>query len=164
MGYKPSGAATLPTPPPKLDIPAGTSTAIQQGLTDRQLPKTPSSALRTGARSERIPRSQYVLNEGVSINVQKTPASLAARTPQALPFGGVFSFIYPDSSRLSARPQSPGSPGRPTRMEDCLKVEEIEKKHAVSVTKSTPRGETPMPVNKAKALTAFFDQFCELSA
>mmetsp|Transcript_24291 Transcript_24291/g.48624 ORF Transcript_24291/g.48624 Transcript_24291/m.48624 type:complete len:118 (-) Transcript_24291:680-1033(-) len=116
-------------------------------------------------QSERIPRSQYVLNEGVSINVQKTPSSYAQRKPTPLPAGGLFSFLVPDSSRSDKPPpRSPGSPERPKRREDVIDVDEIEKQHNVGIVKSTPRGETPMPSNKAKALAAFFDQFCELSA
>ena len=156
---RPSNVATLPLGG---NVPRTLPTSSQSG---RERETAPPSAIRTGARTERIRGSQYVLNEGVSIGVHQRPASIMDRTPEPLPFGGVFSFFVPDSARSpSSRPGSPKSPGKAKTAEELLKLEDIEKAHQVSVSYVTPRGETAIKSGGAKALTAFFDQFCELSA
>lgn len=45
-----------------------------------------------------------------------------------------------------------------------MPLEIVEKKENVSVEYITPRGETAVKIGGARALTSFFDQFCELSA
>ena len=50
-------------------------------------------------------------------------------------------------------------------MEDIRPLEQVEQEQGVTISYGvTPRGETAVKVGGAKALTAFFDQFCELSA
>jgi hypothetical protein len=124
----------------------------------------PPSAYRYGARTERLRGSQYTINEGVCIGVQKTPTRRARPELDGipLPLGGLFSFDVPEGLRSPSRSARPGSPGK--RLEDLAKLEVIEAKVGVSVEYVTPRGETAVKVGGAKALTAFFDQFCELSA
>jgi hypothetical protein len=122
------------------------------------------SGMRSAPRSERLPRSQYVLNEGVTIGVCSTPAYQLNVNPVPLPLGGIFSFSVPTVGSPSSRPGSPQSTGRRKTMEDIVPLAEIEKQQAVKVETITPRGETAVKVGGAKALTAFFDQFCELSA
>jgi len=104
-----------------------------------------------------------MLNEGVTVGVNQRNIRMD-KDPTPMPFGGVFSFFAPEP-KGSSPPSQRGQPPSPKKtVEDLKKLEELEQENAVIEAYVTPRGETPILTNRAKALTAFFDQFCELSA
>ena len=105
--------------------------------------------------------TRYVVNEGVFVGIHQTPFSLD-REPDPTPYGGFFQFWDPTPR---AGPDSyRGLPSPKKTIEDIMPLEIVEKKENVSVEYITPRGETAVKIGGARALTSFFDQFCELSA
>ena len=102
--------------------------------------------------------SPFFLNEGVTVGINRRDIKLD-RNPEPLPFGGVFSFFV-DKAQVTPKRTDPASP--PKTRNELKPLEEIEQAQEVRETFMTPRGETPIMMNRAKSLTAFFDQFKEL--
>ena len=118
------------------------------------------SSYRGAATARATPGSSYLLNEGVKVGVNGHLHKLD-RNPQPMPYGGFFSFNPPQKALSPGRARD-SSPKR--SIADLRKLDDIEKAEKVEPAFTTPRGETPILQNKAKALTAFFDQFRDLEA
>ena len=156
LGMPPAPQAQAPPlkPRPSLNV-----TSI-----DRAPPRTAATpapkatSFRAPVTQRTYPGSGFILNEGVTVGINRRDIKLD-RNPEPLPFGGVFSFFV-DKAQVTPKRTDPASP--PKTRNDLKPLEEIEQAQEVRETFMTPRGETPIMLNRAKSLAAFFDQFKEL--